>query len=71
MNHLNKESDEKLFTVLLESLSEEVLISQPLLPRSGWQDEQAFLRAIIRAKQALDMAELTAILWQPKTFSTN
>ncbi|QLE53213.1 hypothetical protein FD724_35355 (plasmid) [Nostoc sp. C057] len=71
MNHLNKESDEKLFTVLLESLSEEVLISQPLLPRSGWQDEQAFLRAIIRAKQALDMAELTVILWQPKTFSTN
>ncbi|MCF2147145.1 hypothetical protein IQ276_011940 [Desmonostoc muscorum LEGE 12446] len=62
MNHLNEETDERL--------SEELLISQPLLPRSGWQDEQAFLKAIIRAKQALDMAELTAILWQPKTYCT-
>jgi hypothetical protein len=63
MNHLNEETDEKLLTVQPETLSEELLISQPLLPRSGWQDEQAFLRAVIRAKQALDMAELTAILW--------
>ncbi|WP_392533424.1 hypothetical protein [Nostoc sp. C117] len=69
MNHLNEESDEKLFTVQVESLSEDMLISQPLLPRSGWQDQQAFLKAIIRAKQALDMAELTAILWQPKNSS--
>ncbi|MHC5610574.1 MAG: hypothetical protein ACYTXA_06030 [Nostoc sp.] len=71
MNHLNEEADEKLFTVQAESLSEELLISQPLLPRSGWQDEQAFLKAIIRAKQALDMAELTALLWQPKASSTS
>lgn len=71
MNHLNEEADEKLFTVQAESLSEELLISQPLLPRSGWQDEQAFLRAIIRAKQALDMAELTALLWQSKASSTS
>ncbi|MBC1223656.1 hypothetical protein GNF10_27475 [Nostoc sp. UCD121] len=71
MNHLNEEADEKLFTVQAETLSEELLISQPLLPRSGWQDEQAFLRAIIRAKQALDMAELTALLWQPKASSTS
>jgi hypothetical protein len=71
MNHLNEETDEKLFTVQVESLSEDMLTSLPLLPRSGWQDEQAFLKAVIRAKQALDMAELTAILWQPKTSSIN
>ncbi|WP_242065059.1 hypothetical protein [Nostoc sp. FACHB-133] len=52
--------------------AEELLISQPfLLPRSSWQDEEAFFRAVIRAKQALDMAELTAILWQPKTSSSS
>ncbi|MEH1919598.1 hypothetical protein [Nostoc sp.] len=71
MNHLNEEADEKLFTVQPETLSEDLLISQHLLPRSSWQDEQAFLRAIIRAKQALDMAELTALLWQPKASSTS
>lgn len=70
MNHLNEEADEKLFTVQPETLSEDLLISQHLLPRSGWQDEQAFLRAMIRAKQALDMAELTALIWQPKTSSS-
>ncbi len=65
MNHLNEETN-------AESLSENLLISQPpLLPRSAWQDEQAFLKAIIKAKQALDMAELSAILWQPKISSTS
>jgi hypothetical protein len=71
MNHLNEEADEKLLTVQAENLPEELLISQPLLPRSGWQDEQAFLKAVIRAKQALDMAELTALIWQPKATSSS
>jgi hypothetical protein len=35
----------------------------PLLPRSSWQSQRAFLSVLIRAKQALDMAEITAILW--------
>ncbi len=35
----------------------------PLLPRSGWQNQQAFLRVLIRAKKSLDIAEITATLW--------
>ncbi len=35
----------------------------PLLPRSGWQNRRDFLRVVIKAKQALDMAEITATLW--------
>jgi hypothetical protein len=34
-----------------------------LLPRSGWQNRRDFLRVLIKAKQALDMAEITATLW--------
>jgi hypothetical protein len=45
----------------------------PLLPRSGWQNEQALLKQLVKAKQALDAAELTAALWgirrQPQTSS--
>lgn len=32
----------------------------PLLPRSSWQDQQAFLRVLIRAKRSLDIAEINA-----------
>jgi len=35
----------------------------PLLPRSGWQNQRAFLNVLIRAKQSLDIAEITATLW--------
>lgn len=35
----------------------------PLLPRSGWQNRRAFLSVLIRAKRSLDIAEITATLW--------
>lgn len=35
----------------------------PLLPRSGWQNRRAFLSVLIKAKQSLDIAEITATLW--------
>ncbi|MBD1930051.1 hypothetical protein H6F74_28050 [Trichocoleus sp. FACHB-90] len=35
----------------------------PLLPRSGWQNQRAFLSVLIRAKRSLDIAEITATLW--------
>ncbi|WP_166482410.1 hypothetical protein [Scytonema sp. UIC 10036] len=34
----------------------------PLLPRSAWQNQQAFYRVIIKAKKALDIAEISALL---------
>ena len=34
----------------------------PLLPRYGWQDQQAFVKTIIKAKRLLDIAEITAYL---------
>lgn len=34
----------------------------PLLPRSGWQNQRAFLSVLIRAKRSLDIAEITAFL---------
>ncbi|BAB73727.1 hypothetical protein ACN23B_10150 [Anabaena sp. FACHB-709] len=58
MNHLNEENQDANIS------SEELLVSQPLLPRFAWEDERAFLREVIKAKQALDIAELTAIIWQ-------
>ncbi len=36
--------------------------SQSILPRSGWQDKKAWLKAVIRAKRALDMAEINFLL---------
>jgi hypothetical protein len=33
-----------------------------LLPRSGWQDRQAFLKTLIKTKRALELAEITAFL---------
>lgn len=38
------------------------LDSQPLLPRSAWQDRQALVKVLIRAKKSLDIAEITAFL---------
>ncbi len=35
----------------------------PILPRSGWQNRRAFLKVLVKAKQSLDMAEITATLW--------
>jgi hypothetical protein len=37
-------------------------VQSPLLPRSGWQNQRAFLSVLMRAKQALDIAEITALL---------
>jgi hypothetical protein len=34
----------------------------PLLPRTGWQDRQAFLKIIVKTKRTLDLAEITALL---------
>ncbi|MDJ0692177.1 MAG: hypothetical protein QNJ41_27255 [Xenococcaceae cyanobacterium MO_188.B32] len=35
-----------------------------ILPRSGWQDKTAWLKAIIKAKRALDIAEIEFLLKQ-------
>lgn len=37
-------------------------VQSPLLPRSGWQNRRAFLSVLMRAKQSLDIAEITALL---------
>ena len=34
----------------------------PLLPRSGWQNQETFLRILIRAKRSLILAEINAYL---------
>ncbi|MGL5075680.1 MAG: hypothetical protein ACRDBG_07535 [Waterburya sp.] len=36
--------------------------SQPVLPRQGWEDKQAFVKVVIRAKRALDIAEINNLL---------
>jgi hypothetical protein len=36
--------------------------SQFVLPRQGWQDKQAFVKAVIKAKRALDIAEISNLL---------
>ena len=36
--------------------------SQFILPRQGWQNKQAFLKAIIKAKRTLDIAEVSNFL---------
>ncbi|MBD2243793.1 hypothetical protein [Nostoc sp. FACHB-888] len=38
-------------------------VRSPILPRSGWQNRRAFLKVLVKAKQSLDMAEITATLW--------
>ena len=36
--------------------------SQFILPRQGWQDKRAFAKAVIKAKKALDIAEISHLL---------
>jgi hypothetical protein len=37
--------------------------SQPLiLPRSGWQDRRAFVKALMKTKRALELAEISALI---------
>lgn len=45
------------------ALDDQLETESPLLPRSGWQNRRDFLRVLIKAKQALDVAEITATLW--------
>ncbi len=33
------------------------LVSQPILPRQAWNSQLAYLKAILKAKQALDKRE--------------
>ncbi|MEH2179230.1 hypothetical protein [Nostoc sp.] len=47
----------------LESLNSILDVRSPILPRYGWQNRRAFLKVFVKAKQSLDMAEITAILW--------
>ena len=42
----------------LSASSESALI----LPRQGWQNKRAFAQAIVKAKKALDIAEITHLL---------
>lgn len=39
------------------------LPTPPLLPRSAWQNKSAFFKVLLKTKQALDMAEIAAKLW--------
>ncbi|WP_019503879.1 hypothetical protein [Pleurocapsa sp. PCC 7319] len=36
--------------------------SSSVLPRQGWQDKQAFIKALIKAKQSLEIAEISNFL---------
>ncbi|MGL6338778.1 MAG: hypothetical protein ACRC80_06525 [Waterburya sp.] len=36
--------------------------SQSVLPRQGWEDKQVFVKVVIRAKRALDIAEINNLL---------
>lgn len=35
---------------------------QAILPRRGWQDKRAFLKAMIKAKRAIDIAEISTLI---------
>ena len=45
-----------------DSIKEANSSSQFILPRQGWQDKQAFIKAVIKAKRALDIAEISNLL---------
>lgn len=47
----------------IESLNVSDARSPRILPRSGWQNWRAFLKVLVKAKQSLGMAEITATLW--------
>lgn len=36
--------------------------SEFILPRQGWQDREAWIKAVIKAKRALDIAEISILL---------
>ena len=36
--------------------------SSQLLPRQGWQNKQDFIKAIIKVKRSLDIAEISNLL---------
>lgn len=44
---------------LLEDSTKGQLDTPPLLPRLAWKSELAYLKAIFRAKQAIDRAKMT------------
>lgn len=57
MTHNNKEQANNFnqdFNSLDQKNSSEIV-----LPRQGWQDKQAFVKAIIKVKCALDIAEIS------------
>jgi hypothetical protein len=56
---ITNQSDEDLFTLNKDSNN---LNSQFILPRQGWQDKKAFVRAVIKAKKALDIAEISSTI---------
>lgn len=43
---------------LLENTPDRHDFPKPLLPRSAWNSQVAYLRAVFRAKKALDLAVL-------------
>ncbi|MBN3906105.1 MAG: hypothetical protein HWQ35_05950 [Nostoc sp. NMS1] len=43
-------------TILATAMIDKISLS-PLLPRSSWNSQMAFLRAVFRAKKALDRIE--------------
>jgi hypothetical protein len=55
---LNKDSSLELFNQNYQNN----LNSQFILPRQGWQDKRAFATAVIQAKKALDIAEISSII---------
>jgi hypothetical protein len=66
---ITNQSDERIFTLNKDSNLESFnqnhqnnLDLQFILPRQGWQDKQAFVRAVIKAKKALDIAEISNLL---------
>jgi hypothetical protein len=59
------------FELSKDSVNDELDSQHPLLPRTGWQDRQAFFKALVKAKRSLDIAEITALLSYSATRSGN
>ncbi len=60
---IEKESLRYEETDNFDSLKSASDAQSPLLPRSGWQNQRAFLSVLIKAKRSLDIAEIAATLW--------
>jgi hypothetical protein len=58
--NISHQNQEHIFTLNNDSNLES--FNQIILPRQGWQDKQAFVRAVIKAKKALDIAEISSII---------